>query len=173
MTQSRCMTDRAASDRIDLHPFTAGDRDWLVAAHGRLYAEEAGFDETFAPVVAGILDDFMADHDPDRERGWIAWRGGAPLGSIFCVDAGGCRARLRLFLLLPEARGDGLGWRMLSTCMDFARAAGYDGMVLSTHESHRAACALYASAGWRLERATPVVHYGQSLVQQDWRFAFG
>ncbi|MDZ7708937.1 MAG: hypothetical protein U5K36_01530 [Roseovarius sp.] len=34
--------------------------------------------------------------------------------------------------------------------MAFARDCGYARMQLWTHESHRAACALYAAHGWRL-----------------------
>ena len=166
------MSASDASDRIDLRPFTAADRDWLVEAHGRLYAEAEGFDESFGALVAEILDAFLAGHDPARERGWIAWRGGVRLGSIFCVDAGGGLAKLRLFLLVPEARGSGLGRRLLQTCTDFARETGYVGMTLWTHESHRAACALYASEGWRLDTSVPVVSFGQPLVEQQWSLHF-
>ncbi|WP_370634910.1 GNAT family N-acetyltransferase [Roseivivax sp. GX 12232] len=95
---------------------------------------------------------------------------GAPrrLGSIFCVAEGHEVARLRLFLLHPEARGQGLGRRLLGVCTEFARAAGYRRMVLSTHESHRAACRLYAATGWRCLSAHPVTRFGQALVEQQW-----
>jgi GNAT superfamily N-acetyltransferase len=155
-----------------IRPFRPDDTAWLVERHGTLYARDEGFDDTFAPLVASILDGFVADHDPTCEAGWIAEAGGARLGSIFCVRLDQHTAKLRLFLLVPEARGQGLGQRLLETCMSYARNRGYRGMQLWTHESHRAACALYARNGWQLVAARPVHSFGQDLVEQSWEIAF-
>lgn len=156
------------SDGVSLRSYDPGDFDWLVDLHGRHYAEAEGFDETFAPLVATILRDFEAGHDPSFERGWIAVRDGARLGSIFCVRLDDMTAKLRLFILSPEARGMGLGKRMLTTCMGFAGACGYSGMQLWTHESHTAACALYRANGWRCTSSKPVHSFGVDLVEQAW-----
>jgi len=77
-------------------------------------------------------------------------------------------AQLRLFYLVPEARGLGLGYRLLDTCVGFARGAGYHKMTLWTHESHRAAGALYAAYGFSLTAARPVQSFGCDLVEQSW-----
>ena len=156
------------SDAI-FRPFTPADAPWLAARHGALYAQAEGFDATFGPLVAGILADFTADHDPAREAGWIVEAEGQPVGSIFCVRLDAATAKLRLFLLEPRMRGQGLGRRMLTHCMDFARAAGYTRMELWTHESHKAACALYAAHGWRLSASKPVHSFGVDLVEQSWK----
>ncbi|NNE54218.1 MAG: GNAT family N-acetyltransferase [Sulfitobacter sp.] len=155
-------------DEIELRRFESQDRDWLVEEHQSHYTQEEGFDETFGPLVGGILDEFLAGHDPERERGWIVWCGGRRLGSIFCVKLDAETAKLRLFLLQPEARGRGLGRRMLETCMDFARDRGYQRMKLWTHESHRAAGALYAKNGWTLVETKKVVSFGKPNVEQYW-----
>ncbi len=152
-----------------MRDFEAADAAWLVDQHARLYARDEGFDESFGPLVAGILSDFLTGCDPSCERGWIAVRNGVRLGSIFCVRSSARTAKLRLFLLVPEARGKGAGKRMLQRCMGFARAAGYHDMELWTHESHRAACALYRAAGWRLVASKPVHSFGVNLVEQSWR----
>jgi GNAT superfamily N-acetyltransferase len=156
------------SDRI-LRPFLASDAAWLVDQHQSLYARDEGFDETFGALVADILADFVAQNDPARERGWIAMDGADRVGSIFCVSDGSRTAKLRLFLLMPNARGKGLGKRLLKTCMTFARTAGYRDMRLWTHESHRAACALYAATGWQLVDSRPVHSFGVDLVEQSWQ----
>jgi len=91
------------------------------------------------------------------------------LGSIFCVAGGNQTAKLRLFLLTPEARGQRLGKQLLTTCMGFAKTAGYNDMVLWTHESHRAACALYTRFGWELTVSKPVHSFGVDLIEQSWR----
>ena len=159
-------------DAITLRRFEAADIDWLVEQHATLYARDEGFDDSFGPLVRSILDAFVTDHDPARERGWIAQDGATRLGSIFCVALDDTTAKLRLFLLLPEARGRGLGAQLLRQCMGFAQEAGYAGMQLWTHESHEAACALYTRFGWTLEASEPVHSFGQDLVEQTWVYRF-
>ncbi|MEM8632533.1 MAG: GNAT family N-acetyltransferase [Pseudomonadota bacterium] len=153
---------------LTLRSFEPSDAVWLVDQHATLYARDDGFDGTFGPLVASILADFTQSHDPDFERGWIAEKDSARLGSIFCVRLDDETAKLRLFLVLPEARGLGLGRRLLGACLEFARAAGYRRMSLWTHESHRAACALYARSGFRLTASRPVHSFGVDLVEQSW-----
>lgn len=155
-------------DDVEIRKFEPQDRDWLVAEHRLSYARSEGFDDSFGVLVAEILDQFLRDHDPACEAGWIAWQEGQRLGSIFCVKLDDEAAKLRLFLLTEKARGKRLGRRMLDTCMGFARAQGYRHMKLWTHESHRAAGALYAKTGWHLMSSAPVVSFGQPLIEQHW-----
>ena len=150
-----------------IRPATEADFDWIVARHAERYARDEGFDDTFGPLVAGILVEFFACHDPERERGWIA-ETDRRVGSIFCVRLDEETAKLRLFLLEPEARGLGLGRRLLGTCTGFAKAAGYRRMTLWTHESHRAACRLYAVDGFLCVASRPVHSFGRDLVEQTW-----
>lgn len=157
---------------VTLRRFAPTDMQWLVARHQDLYAREAGFDESFGPLVADILHSFCAGHDPACERGWMAVSGRERLGTVFCMKKDAATAQLRLFLLTPKARGKGLGKRLLRECMAFARAAGYRGMMLTTHESHRTACALYRAFGWQLSGSRPVRSYGQDLVEQTWQLSF-
>ena len=158
----------ADMDGIELRIFTADDADWVIARHAALYAAEEGYDETFAALVAQIVGAFLAAHDPAREKGWIALRGDARLGSIFVVREEDAVAKLRLVLLEPEARGTGLARHMVQTAMGFARAAHYTKMRLWTHESHTAAGRLYARAGFRLISSTPARAFGQNVVDQIW-----
>nr|WP_241188141.1 GNAT family N-acetyltransferase [Pseudohalocynthiibacter aestuariivivens] len=147
------------------------DGPWVVAQHGQLYARDDGFDASFGTLVARIVADFIANHDSEYEAGWVAERDGAPMGCIFCVRLDAQTAKLRMFLVLLEARGSGLGAQLLDTCMAFARVAGYRRMQLWTHESHRAACALYAKRGWSLTDSRPVHSFGCDLVEQSWEIA--
>ncbi|MEP4194076.1 MAG: GNAT family N-acetyltransferase [Aliishimia sp.] len=159
-------------DDVHLRLFDPSDMDWLIEQHATTYAAAEGFDESFGPLVRDILTEFVAGHDPACERGWIAEAAGQRLGSIFCVRLDVQTAKLRLFLLVPEARGKGVGRQLLAQCMEFARDSGYAGMQLWTHESHRAACALYLSAGWVLTESHPVHSFGQDLVEQTWIYRF-
>ncbi|MAY88989.1 MAG: GNAT family N-acetyltransferase [Pseudooceanicola sp.] len=156
------------TDGVVLRLFTASDAEWLIERHATLYRRDEGFDASFGQLVAQVVHDFLARHDPAREAGWVAEAEGQRLGSIFCVSAEKTTAKLRLFLLDPASRGKGLGKRLLHHCMEFARLAGYRDMVLWTHESHRAACALYAATGWQLIESRPVHSFGVDLVEQNW-----
>ncbi|MEM9427744.1 MAG: GNAT family N-acetyltransferase [Pseudomonadota bacterium] len=154
---------------VTLRNLAPGDAGWLIQRHAELYSEAEGFDASFEIVVAEILTAFLKGHDPATERAFIAAADGKRLGSIFCVQSGTPGvAKLRLFLLEPEARGLGLGKRLLTACLEFARTAGYGKMRLWTHESHRAACALYTQFGFRLTDAKPVHSFGVDLVEQTW-----
>ncbi|NUB43919.1 GNAT family N-acetyltransferase [Fertoebacter nigrum] len=153
---------------ITLHDLAIGDAGWIIARHAELYAADEGFDATFEALVAEVMAAYIRNHDPTRERAFIAWKGGRRLGSIICVRQSDDVAKLRLFLLEPAARGLGLGRALLRANMDFARAARYSRMVLWTHESHRAACALYARAGFSLAESHPVRSFGVDLVEQTW-----
>jgi len=159
-----------ADGEIELRDLGVGDAGWLIQQHAELYHRDEGFDASFESLVARILADYIETRDADCERAWIAWRGGERLGSIFCVkgpEPG--LAKLRLFLIRPEARGTGLGKRLLAECIAYARAKGCRALILWTHESHRAACALYEKAGFTLVRSEPVHSFGVDLVEQEWR----
>ena len=155
-----------------IRPYAPEDHEWLVNCHQSLYSEAEGFDGTFGRLVDDILAAHEALHDPDREAGWIAEEASRRLGSIFCVDPGDGYAKLRMFLVIPEARGTGLAQRLLRTCMTFAHGAGYLGMRLRTHESHKAAGRLYARNGFTLTEAFPTHSFGVDLVEQCWEIAF-
>lgn len=148
------------------------DREWLVAKHRVIYAQTDGFDVSFGDLVEDVLDDFLATHDPHHERGWIAEENGRRLGSIFCVRLDDKTAQLRLFLLVLEVRGKGLGLHMLRHCMQFAQERGYAGIKLWTHQSHKAACALYKAQGWRCIDAKPTRSFGQDLIVETYIYRF-
>ncbi|MBV0912833.1 GNAT family N-acetyltransferase [Anianabacter salinae] len=166
------MTDFAAGALPDilLRDLETGDAGWLIQRHAELYARDEGFDQSFEALVAEILADFIRNRRP-QERAWIAVRDGQRLGSVFCVRQDDETAKLRLFLLEPEARGQGLGRRLLEACIDHARAQGFRKLVLWTHASHRAACALYAARGFVLTASTAKVSFGVPVVEQSWELA--
>ena len=61
-------------DDVILRDIAIGDAGWLIQAHAELYARHDGFDETFEPLVAEILVDFLRNRDPSVERAFIAVR---------------------------------------------------------------------------------------------------
>lgn len=145
-----------------------GDLGWVVQAHGELYAREYGFDSSFEGLVAQIVADFVRDFDGQREKCWIAEVDGERAGSVFVVRKSATVAKLRLLLLTPEARGLGLGGRLVDACIAFARQAGYRRLTLWTQNNLDAARAIYASRGFALQASEPNAAFGQQLVSETW-----
>ena len=146
-----------------------GDLGWVVQAHGEVYAQEFGWDTTFEALVARIVADFSAAHDPARERAWIADLDGRRVGCVFCVTGGQpTTATLRILLVHPDARGHGVGARLVDACTSFAREAGYERVRLWTNDVLVAARRIYLAAGFRLVAEEPHHSFGADLVGQDY-----
>lgn len=156
---------------MEIRDFETGDLNWVFRRHGALYAQSEGFDASFERLVANILHDFIATHDPATERGWIAHIGARRLGSIFCTRPTADIAKLRLFLVEPDARGTGLAQNLLTTCLSHAKTSGATRMSLWTHESHVAACRLYAKNGFHCTASKAVHSFGVDLIEQQWEIA--
>jgi len=125
--------------------------DELSALLGAVYVG-GGFTD---PAVAAQLFDPAAV----RARGTLitvrGTRQGPLLGMIILVPPGGAagqiagdqEAEVHLLAVAPEARGRGLGRRLVATVVALARASGWR-LVLSTQESMHEAQRLYAQAGF-------------------------
>jgi GNAT superfamily N-acetyltransferase len=138
-------------------------------AHGEQYAAEFGWNTEFEALVARIIADFAADHDPTRERAWLAMVDGQRVGCVFCVRKDKTTAQLRILLVTPDGRGHGLGRRLVQECIDFARAAGYRRLVLWTNNPLAAARHLYLDAGFALVDEEPHHSFGVDLVGQNYQ----
>jgi GNAT superfamily N-acetyltransferase len=151
------------------HVGQPGDLGWIVQAHGEQYAEEFDWDTDFEALVARIVADFAGAHDPAREQAWIAEMGGERVGCIMCVaDEDPTVARLRILLVTSAGRGTGTGTALVTTCVEFAREAGYDQMVLWTNDVLTAARQIYERAGFTLVAREEHHAFGHDLVGQTW-----
>jgi len=158
-----------AAPAVVIRPHRPGDLGWVVSWHGAYYAEEYGWDGSFEALVAGVAKEFIEQFDPAREACWVAEIDGRRVGSVCLVKKSASVAKLRLLIVDPEARGHGIGRRLVAECVAFARRAGYRRITLWTNSILDAARHLYEQAGFvRVEVGPTERAFGQDLVFETW-----
>jgi DNA-binding MarR family transcriptional regulator/GNAT superfamily N-acetyltransferase len=167
-TIERLLDRSPASARAILREPRPGDMGWVVQSHGALYASEYGFDSSFEALVAEIAAKFLTSFDASRERCWIAEFDGVPVGSVFLVKHSDDVAKLRLLLVDPAGRGQGLGQKLVAECIAFAKACGYRKVTLWTQSILLAARKIYQDSGFVLVASEPHRSFGQSLIGETW-----
>lgn len=145
-----------------------GDMGWIVHRQAILYAEEYGWDGTYEALAAEIVAQFIKNYDPKRERCWIVEKDGARVGAVFVAKASDEIAKLRLLHVEPEARGLGIGKRLVEECVRFARQVGYSKMTLWTQSILHAARHLYKQAGFQVVREEQHHSFGKDLTAETW-----
>ncbi len=145
-----------------------GDMGWIVHRQAILYAEEYGWDDTYEALAAEIVAHFIKNFDPKRERAWVAEKDGERVGGVFVAKESNEVAKLRLLHVEREARGLGIGKRLVAECVRFARHAGYQKMTLWTQSILRAARHIYKDQGFEVIREEKHHSFGKDLTAEIW-----
>ena len=154
--------------------FEAGDGGVAIAAfepahvdaHRRLVTDtlrEFGFEPDAA--IDPDLDDPLEAFDAL----WVAIADGEVVGSVAVRDLGYGELELKRMYLRPQARGRGLGKRLLGTALDYARESGAHVVKLDTSERMETARHLYEAHGFvRVPGYAP--RQGQQRLLYELRF---
>jgi putative acetyltransferase len=158
--EAAAFVERLSSDEFRQARIDAGFRGFSIR---RARASDA---EAIREVVRDVLREYGLTLEPsgmdsdlaDIHASYFA-RGGlfeVAVGSdgkvsgccgVYVIDDKTCE--LRKMYLLKEARGSGLGGRLLRRALAFARGGGYHRMELETASVLKEAIALYAGAGFQ------------------------
>jgi Acetyltransferase (GNAT) family. len=155
--------------RVEIRAAGPGDHGWVLERHAHLYDDELGWPPEFEALVAGILAEFLGDHDPKRERGWVAELDGERAGAVYCVRKSETVAQLRLLFVEGWARGFGIGGSLVDECIRFARSKGYERMALWTNSSLASARRIYDDRGFEQVGEEPHPVFPKGTVGQELR----
>ena len=153
---------------IKLRDPQPGDLGWVVQRHG-VYGREYGWNIEFEALVATIVGEFVENFDSRHERCWIAELDGKLVGSVFIVRYAEGSAKLRLLYVDPEARGLGVGRKLVSAAVDFAKTAGYTDVVLWTNPLLTEARRIYEASGFVMTEERTEQAFGTEFVSQTWK----
>ena len=130
-----------------------GDSQLVADLHVRGYAEygDRFANQHFVDHVGASVEEAGLDAPGTRSRVWFIERDGEAIGCTAMIDRG-TEGQLRWVILLPEARGHGLGRKLVELALDHARASGWRSVYLETTDGLDASMALYRKLGFEVER---------------------
>lgn len=135
----------AAAVRIEEEPPTSRDAQHCLSLYYSELGErfEGGFDPALS--TAPALDEFL----PPAGSFLVARLNGAPVGCGGIKPLSRDSAYLKRMWVAPDARGLGLGRRLLTELEERARSIGYRTVKLETNKALTEAQQLYRSCGYR------------------------
>jgi GNAT superfamily N-acetyltransferase len=138
----------------------SGDADLIVDLHRRGYAGEGrSFADPFPDYVGETVREAGLDRQGHDSCVWFAERGCETVGCAAMIDRG-TRGQLRWVVLLPEARGLGLGKALFRAAMNHAAAQGWPEVFLETTDGLHASMQLYLANGFTVTRNEPADLWG-------------
>ncbi len=129
---------------------------------------EYGWDGTHEALAAEIVAQFIKNYDPKHEHAWVAEKDGDRVGAVFVAKESDQIAKLRLLHVERQARGLGIGKRLVEECIRFARQAGYQKMTLWTQSILHAARHIYENAGFQVVHEEKHHSFGKDLTAETW-----
>ncbi|POF91076.1 GNAT family N-acetyltransferase [Pseudomonas putida] len=144
------------------------DHQWIIAAHGDVYATEFCFDRRFQDDIAEKMRTFL-ELPSSFNRIWVGWAGDKRVTSIAISDRADSVAFLNFVLVLPQYRGQGVGSAMMKLALDHARTHLFKQVQLETYSCLVDARALYGRLNFRMTEVVPEQKaYGKSFDQEFW-----
>jgi len=140
----------------------------ITQMHALFYARVSGFGQRFESVVAGGLAEFCNRLERPGNAIWSAKQGGQIVGSVAIdgEDLGPGIAHLRWFIVDDEARGSGVGRRLLAAALAFADEQAFAETHLWTFSGLSAARRLYEAHGFVCVEERPGSQWGNEVLEQ-------
>lgn len=137
---------------IEIVSMRARDEEAFLGLTRAFYAHER-FD--FDPAASGRMVRHLLAN-PQAGAVWLAWRDGCAIGYLvltrcYSLEFGGPFVLLDEIFVLPEARGAGLGRRLLDTASQYCRDTGAGYLRLEVQKKNARSVDIYRAYGFRTE----------------------
>ena len=114
------------------------------------------------------MAEFVSQYDPQKDHLWVVEADTKFMGSIAIVKSDKDVAQLRWFLIEADARGQGLGKKLLHESIEFCKRQNYKKIILWTVSNLEIARKLYAQFGFKvIDKKTHNI-WGQQLTEECW-----
>ena len=153
---------------VTIRNYETKDIEYIINRHRELYDTEYGFGSEFSDYVEKYVLKFDEHHEEGKENIWIAEDNGKPVGMIAIVKVDDATAQLRWFLIEPNMRGMGLGYKLMDTVVDFCIEKQYKHVFLWTVNILEAARILYKRFGFELTESKANDTWGEHLTEERW-----
>lgn len=153
---------------ITIRNFVPEDIDYVISRHQNLFPSEYGLSSLFIKDVDKVVNQFVLNYDASMECLLIAEEDGRKLGSIAIAKVDNTTAQLRFFLLEPDARGKGLGNKLVNNVLKFCREKGYKHIFLETISVLKTARHIYKNRGFVITHTEECPAWGKDLVKERW-----
>ena len=167
------MDDRAAD--VVVHGFVPGDADSVNAVARAAFAQYAGQYQDWPSFIDGIgrMAQLAADGDL-----LVAQCAGAVAGAVVHVGPGRPRSAIfpsewsviRMLVVAPEYRGQGIGRRLVAACLECARRDGAPAVGLHTSPVMASALRMYEAIGFARDSELPPIRgvpYGRYVLPKE------
>lgn len=134
---------------IEIRPIQKKDNQ-ATAEMIRYVLEEQNAPKTGTAYEDKALDDLYQSYAKDRAEYFVLLENNEIIGSagVQALDSNDKVCELQKMYFHPNARGRGLGKKMMTTCLEFAKQHGYKACYIETLPSMMAAQNLYLKTGF-------------------------
>lgn len=143
------------------------DIEAIVRYHTEYYNRTYGFNHEFGQYVRRPLTE-LVDRASPRERVWLIGDEGNVLGCVALAEVSVEISQLRWYYVDESLRGHGLGGRLMTALIEFAREQGYSQIILWTVSLLEEARRMYERHGFTLREEFTHTLWGMELTEQKY-----
>ena len=151
-----------------LRPHRAGDIAYVTQRTIASGMEEFEFNAAYELALLEHTAAFLSRFDLARDCAWMAERDGAVVGWVLVERVEAKVARLSLLHVESQARGIGIGRRLIAEAIQFATRAGYATLRVELFDPMKTARLLVHAAGFNHTGESPHVQFGRAMHRQVW-----
>ncbi|MEO5857885.1 MAG: GNAT family N-acetyltransferase [Pyrinomonadaceae bacterium] len=98
---------------------------------------------------------------------FFAVKGGVAIGTVAMIPYGEVSFELAKMAVAPEARGHGVGDKLMEACVEFARSKGAATIILESNTKQEAAINLYRKFGFKKIPLDPNSHFVRANIRME------